>query len=117
MQKLGIKSAGTTDIGLVREENQDTIFVSREMHLYVVLDGMGGHQGGATASQTSCQVITDIVERGINRREPASLLIEACKAAGARVHQDANRNSSFMAWGQRSSRSCCPDLTSPWSRT
>ena len=40
--------AGRTDIGRVREENQDAIVTDTE--LVAVADGLGGHAGGAVAS-------------------------------------------------------------------
>ncbi len=51
-----MKSFGKTDVGLVRTENQDTIFRTDEAigmlrNLYIVADGMGGHNAGAYASK------------------------------------------------------------------
>ena len=39
-----------TDVGKVRAANQDALVVSDELLLYGVADGMGGHNGGETAS-------------------------------------------------------------------
>lgn len=44
------QSAGRTDPGRVREHNEDRILVAPELRLYVVADGMGGHQTGEIAS-------------------------------------------------------------------
>ena len=49
-QKVGILSCGITDIGQVRETNQDAIYINREKNLFIVADGMGGHSGGDIAS-------------------------------------------------------------------
>lgn len=48
-------SFGKTDIGMVRSVNQDSIFFSDKQvgnlpNLYIVADGMGGHQAGDYAS-------------------------------------------------------------------
>lgn len=39
-----------TDVGKVRTNNQDALIVCEEAMLYGVADGMGGHNGGETAS-------------------------------------------------------------------
>ena len=39
-----------TDVGKVRASNQDALVVSEDLLLYGVADGMGGHNGGETAS-------------------------------------------------------------------
>jgi len=46
-----LKWGAATDVGLVRSENQDRFLTS--FPLFVVADGMGGHQGGEIASQTT----------------------------------------------------------------
>ena len=46
-----IESAGITDIGRRREQNEDSLFFDDGMGLYVVADGMGGHKAGEVASK------------------------------------------------------------------
>ena len=40
-----------TDVGLVRERNEDNYLVLPDSHLFVVADGMGGHASGDVASR------------------------------------------------------------------
>ena len=47
---INIESAGITDIGRRREQNEDSLFCDDGMGLYVVADGMGAHKAGEVAS-------------------------------------------------------------------
>ena len=62
-RRLGRKPASTfgsrTDVGCVREHNEDSLVVAPP--LYVVCDGMGGHAAGEVASEIAVNVIADRV--------------------------------------------------------
>ncbi len=49
--------AASSDVGLVREVNEDDVFV--DDRLAVVADGMGGHAAGEVASQLAVRTIVD----------------------------------------------------------
>ena len=53
-----IRSAGETNVGRVRQKNEDSLIVDPARGLYVVLDGMGGAFGGDIASQMARDVVT-----------------------------------------------------------
>ena len=46
-----------TDVGLKRDHNEDSFLCKDALGLYVVADGMGGHQGGELASRMAVEVL------------------------------------------------------------
>lgn len=46
-----------TDTGKKRDHNEDSYLVAEDVGLFAIADGMGGHQGGETASKLALQVL------------------------------------------------------------
>ena len=75
--RLEIRSSCLTDVGIVREANEDSIMALEFMqdsqiapgrhYLYVVSDGMGGAEAGETASAIAVETIQDYVEQGVSK--------------------------------------------------
>ncbi|MBI5533353.1 MAG: protein phosphatase 2C domain-containing protein [Deltaproteobacteria bacterium] len=55
--------AGLTDVGRVRRQNEDSILVREDLGLFVVADGMGGHQAGDLASQITVAQLAKFFEQ------------------------------------------------------
>jgi protein phosphatase len=51
-----------TDVGLVRQRNEDAAYLDPQLQLYVVADGLGGAQAGHVASAMSVDVIRQRLE-------------------------------------------------------
>jgi len=55
-----------THVGLRRMRNEDTYYADASLGLFLVADGMGGHQHGEVASALVRDVVVDLVSRGSN---------------------------------------------------
>ena len=62
-----IKIAEITDVGMVRDHNEDAIGSNAEIGLLVLADGMGGYNAGEVASGIAVQTITELACEGANR--------------------------------------------------
>jgi len=59
---MKVLSAGISDIGKKRGNNEDTFHCDDTMGLYIVADGMGGHRAGEVASSTVVSSIKDYMD-------------------------------------------------------
>ncbi|MBF0205696.1 MAG: Stp1/IreP family PP2C-type Ser/Thr phosphatase [Oligoflexia bacterium] len=96
---MGILVSGKSDIGLVRKNNQDSIYLDPSIHLYVVADGMGGHSGGEIASSMAVESIPKFIASNRNRLGPSELVEGAVKFANQNIFQFAEENLALKGMG------------------
>lgn len=75
--------AALTDIGRVRTHNEDSVLA--QPPLFVVADGLGGHEAGEIASSIAIETLRDHAPR----RPDAKALARAVKAANREVIRSA----------------------------
>ncbi len=90
---------GMTDKGLVRDHNEDFYsYASLESKaLFVIADGMGGHDAGEIASRLAVETVCRVVTEGTKRElDPERLLEHAVQMANAAVKREALNAGSNM---------------------
>lgn len=104
-----MKSAGRTDIGLVRKVNEDNYICEMlelgfDTWVYIVADGMGGHNAGEVASTMAVQEILSYIKSNIKCLEKEEkrildLIRKAILHANDKVYKKSILNSNCMGMG------------------
>jgi len=88
---LKLTAHGDTNVGKVRDHNEDALIVDAKWGLYAVFDGMGGAAAGDLAANRARDVVHEYVRAKKKAMEPRALLEAALNAASAAVHGEAQR--------------------------
>jgi protein phosphatase len=81
-----------THVGLRRTRNEDTYFADPGLGLFLVADGMGGHQHGEVASALARDAVVEQIRLG----KP---LMEAVRAAASRLEAHARQSRDALPMG------------------
>jgi serine/threonine protein phosphatase PrpC len=102
---LAILSAAVSDRGRVRSENQDAYLIAPEKGLFIISDGMGGHQAGATAAQFVIQMLPKLLENNLGtdgdltHDEIAAALGESAVTLSDRLREEGLKDPSAYGLG------------------
>ncbi len=109
-----IQFYASTDVGRVRDHNEDNFLVDKKLALSIVADGMGGHAAGEVASALAVRIIheevkksREIIEKygreGVSGRSSAKeilgILEVAVQRACARIHDEAKQDANKRGMG------------------
>ena len=95
--KLAFYSA--TDVGASRKDNQDSILTDRAKGLFIVADGMGGHQGGGTASKMAVQIISRELEKKSDFDTVADHLKKTILTANKAIYNEGQKEALLRGMG------------------
>ncbi len=92
---IKVHTAGLSDVGRVRDNNEDSLLIDEAMGLYVVADGMGGHDDGEVASRQAVLAVHEYMKSmALGEREGelsgslvAGVLRKAVRSAAERLYR------------------------------
>ena len=105
-QQLDFRAIAVTDVGAVRDNNEDNLVFIRPHNaekrntkgcLAVVADGMGGHSSGEVASQTAIEIIPRVYYD--SQKEVLEALNLAFTKTNKAIYQRAQKNPSLAGMG------------------
>ena len=96
-----------SDVGKVREMNQDAYFISdssSEVKLYLLADGMGGYKGGEIASNLAIKCTKNYIENNFketpkDRESLIQLIASSMEYANMVVYEKSRENKEYEGMG------------------
>lgn len=94
MTGVVLRAGAATDVGRLRTINQDRFVLLPDRNLFIVADGMGGHQGGEVASRLAVETLQ------VAYRDPtADALTEAIAVANHRIRHEGDADPDLRGMG------------------
>ena len=97
---------GKSDVGMVREMNQDYYYIANdenEVKLYILADGMGGYKGGEVASSLAVNTVKRYI---LNNIEYCELIMQRIKKKNSQPYIRLRG-----LWWRRGESNSCPKIT------
>ena len=98
-----LKTFSMTDIGKKRKLNQDYVFTSEAAvgplpNLFLLADGMGGHNAGDYASRNTVETVSETIQNSAEEN-PIRALRMAIEAANRKVYEEASQKEELKGMG------------------
>jgi len=94
---IALHYAARSDVGLVRQENQDSGYAGP--HLLVVADGMGGHAAGDVASSIAIGEMVTLDDESPGADDALDVLAETLRAANNELREAMHRQPELQGMG------------------
>lgn len=99
-----IRAATATDTGRVRQQNEDACLYSPEQGLFIVSDGMGGHQAGATAANIVVRVLPALIGHRHSAEVPenkgiSGQIVRAVTQLNTLLRQESEKHAGLRGMG------------------
>lgn len=98
-----LEAYSVTDIGRKRQLNQDYVFSSAKPlgnmpNLFIVADGMGGHNAGDYASKCTAETVVGEIRNSFEKN-PTIIIQKAIQAANKKIREDAAADENLFGMG------------------
>jgi serine/threonine protein phosphatase PrpC/CRP-like cAMP-binding protein len=110
-----IRFFAATDVGKVRDHNEDNFLVDKKLALFMVADGMGGHAAGEVASAIAVRTVHEEIKKEkdliadyvagskgaakVTPKDIIALLEHAVQRACAKIHEEAQADIAKRGMG------------------
>jgi len=110
-----IRFYAATDVGKVRDHNEDNFLVDKKLGLFIVADGMGGHAAGEVASAMAVRTVHEEIKREkellddyvsgatgaskVTPKDVIALVEHAVQRACSKIHEEAASDTNKRGMG------------------
>ena len=106
-----LKAFSITDVGRKRKLNQDYVFASDQPlgnlpNIFIVADGMGGHNAGDYASKYAVETVKEEIVRSFEK-SPVKILRAAIESANAHIRKKAGEETALTGMGKTMVAATC----------
>ncbi len=115
-----IRFYAATDVGKVRDHNEDNFLVDKKLGLFIVADGMGGHAAGEVASAIAVRTVHEEVKREkellddyesgasgaskVTTKDIVALVEHAVQRACSKIHEESSNDAEQARDGHDAQR-------------